>query len=674
MRSPPAAKGSRRALRYGLIGGGLVALVAVVIVFFPWNVLRGPLAAYLSTRFERTVTIDGNLAVDLGWTTRVRIDGVSVANVGWSQSQPMARIGQVDLWFTPTALLRAEPAQARLTDASVILERRADGNDNWHLGLVRTARIGNVAVARGVVRFLDAKGSADITLHLQTVSDAEKERSNLRFNGEGTLHGEAVELAGTSVGLAQLQNVDDPYRLTLTARAGRSSVRFDGTIVPSDTESVHGALRLQGPDLSKLNSIVPAPLPWTPPYDLAGDLTHRNGLWDFRGLRGTVGQSDLQGDLRIDTSGPRSVTTADLKSARFDTKDLGAFIGLPPENTTQRVPDATTRMSERPPSSRILPQRVLGLATLREHDAEVTFRGTSVKWGAIPMDNLSAHLSLKDGVLRFHPLDFGLADGHLVINLSVDATRGSARLQGEAVARNIELKRIWPTLASPKGTAGRFGGRVRFSAQGNTVASMLGSADGDAAVIMRGGEASTLQLVLTNLDLARASELMLRGDQTAAIRCAVAALHSKSGVMSPELLTVDTSAVVINGEGQVDFHEETYDLMLKAASKRPSLLALRGPIVIRGTFKTPVVGPAAGPVMARVGAAIGLGSVAPPLALLPLIDFGGASDVDCRGLIEQANERAGTTARASPTPTSTRDRPARTRVNPAPENEASAAR
>jgi len=671
MRSPRTSKARRRALRYGLIGGGLVALIALTVIFFPWNVLRGPLAAYVSARLDRAVTIDGDLAVHLGWTTRVQVDGVSVANV-WPNTEPMATAEHVVLWFTPSSLLRAEPIKARLVDAAVTLERRAKGDDNWHLRLARAARIGNVEVERGVLRYRDAKTAADLALRLETVPAAERERSTLRFAGEGTLHGEAVEVTGTSVGLAQLQDVDDPYRLTLDARTGRTTVRFDGTIVPSNAENLRGALRLQGPDLSKLNAIVPAPLPWTPPYDLTGDLVHRSGLWDFRGLRGSVGQSDLQGDFRIDTSGPRSMTTADLKSARFDTKDLGALIGLPPDDSTPRVPapPATTRAATRRPSSRVLPQRVLGLATLRQHDAEVRFRGTSVKWGAIPMDDLNAHLTLKDGVLRFHPLDFGIADGHLLVNLTVDATRESARLQGEAEARNVELKRLWPKLASPKGTAGRFGGRVRFVAEGNSVAAMLGSADGDAAVIMRGGEASTLQLVLTNLDLARAAELMLRGDETAEIRCAVAALRSKAGVMSPELLTVDTSAVVINGEGQVDFHDETYDLTLKAASKRPSLLALRGPIVIRGTFKTPAVGPAAGPVMARVGAAIGLGAVAPPLALLPLIDFGGASDVDCRALIEQAHAQARSSTRASQPGAAT----TRARLNPSPEKEASASR
>ena len=227
----------------------------------------------------------------------------------------------------------------------------------------------------------------------------------------------------------------------------------------------------------------------------------------------------------------------------------------------------------------------------------------------------------------------------------IDASRDIPKAQGDVEARNVELKRIFPKLASPNGTAGRFGGRAHFKAEGKSIAAMMATLDADAAVIMRGGEASTLQLVLTNLDLARAAELLLRGDETAEIRCAVGSFHAQAGVMTPDLFVVDTSAVVIDGDGSVDFRDEKYDFALKAKSKRPSLLALRGPIVIGGTFKTPVVGPASVRWWRAWARRSALGAVAPPLALLPLIDFGGASDVDCRALMEQARVDTATTGR-----------------------------
>lgn len=228
---------------------------------------------------------------------------------------------------------------------------------------------------------------------------------------------------------------------------------------------------------------------------------------------------------------------------------------------------------------------------------------------------------------------------------SVDQRNPTARAQGEINARNVELKRIFPRLASPQGSAGRFGGRARFHTEGNSIAELSAAMDGEAAIAMRGGEASTLALVLTNLDLARAAELILKGDETAEMRCAVAAVHATGGVVKPDLLVVDSSAVVITGEGTIDLREERYDLRLNGASKRASLLALRGPILISGTFRTPIVGPAIGPLAARVGASVGLGVLSPPLALLALADVGNAADVDCRALNEEARVQTGTTER-----------------------------
>ncbi len=63
----------------------------------------------------------------------------------------------------------------------------------------------------------------------------------------------------------------------------------------------------------------------------------------------------------------------------------------------------------------------------------------------------------------------------------------------------------------------------------------------------------------------------------------------ENGRATPQIFVVDSSEERINGEGSVDFKTEQYDLRLVADSKRPSLVALRGPIRIGGTFKDPKV-------------------------------------------------------------------------------------
>jgi uncharacterized protein involved in outer membrane biogenesis len=617
-----------RAGRAGLAAAAVALVLAAVVVLFPWNAMRGPIAKYVSARLTRTVTL-GGLDVDLGRRIRVAAQDVTVANVDWAAEQPMVAAGRVVLWFTWGGIFRGEPAKLRFEDARVALERNAQGEDNWHFGKRSGAvpRIGNIEVAHGTLHYLDAKAAADITLALDT-APANDGAQQLKFAGEGKLHGEKVALQGTSMGLSQLQAMDDPYRFTLHAVNGRTVVDFDGTVVPSDTGNVQGTLAIAGPDMAKLYPVVPTPIPWTPAYRLVGTLSHSDDVWRYQDFKGVVGASDLAGTLTVDSRGKRPATTAQLTSKRFDYNDLGGFVGLPPGRKA-------VEEHKRAPG-RALPDKSLELAKLREHDVDIQFRGESVKWGRIPLDNLKTHLVLKDGVLRFSPADFGLAGGHVLLDLAVDVTRDVAQARGDVTVRNVELKRIFPQLASPRGSAGRVGGRAKFETRGNSVADMMAASEGELALIMRGGEASTLALVLTNLDLARAAELLLRGDSTSEIRCAVASMRTHRGVMTPDFFVVDTSAVLITGEGSVDFRDERYDALLRAKSKQMSLLALRGPIVVQGTFKQPVVRPAIGPVAARVGAAIGLGIIAPPLALLPLIDFGGAPDADCRNLVQEA--------------------------------------
>ncbi len=144
--------------------------------------------------------------------------------------------------------------------------------------------------------------------------------------------------------------------------------------------------------------------------------------------------------------------------------------------------------------------------------------------------------------------------------------------------------------------------------------------------------------MLTNLDLARAAQLLLKGDEKAAIRCVVADFVAENGRMTAKTLVIDTDAEKILGEGSIDFAKERYDLTLNAQSKRPSLLALRGPIVVDGSFSAPQVHPAVGPIAARVASSVALGALNPLAALLPLIDTGGNEDADCRGLMQEAKE------------------------------------
>jgi uncharacterized protein involved in outer membrane biogenesis len=341
-------------------------------------------------------------------------------------------------------------------------------------------------------------------------------------------------------------------------------------------------------------------------------------------------------------------------SRRLDYKDLGGLVGLPPANEppSTRTAAQNKEAAKRERSGRALPTRPYQVDKFRLVDANVRFKGKRFQASNLPLDDMDATFELRDGVLRFRPLDFGVAGGRVSSTLTLDAREKVIRTEGDVTVRNVELGRIAPGLRPPKGSAGSMGGRARFTAKGNSVADMLASSNGEVALISRGGDVSKLAVVLTNLDLARATQLLLGGDTNSQIRCIVADFVAVDGTMFARRLVMDTEVEKVVGEGSVDFARERYDLRLNAQSKRPSLLALRGPIVVDGTFKTPRVRPEVGRIAARVGASVALGAALTPLAaLLPLIDMGGHPDADCAALIDEAKENVQLRAAAPRTTT-----------------------
>jgi AsmA family protein len=627
----------------------IALLVAVLIALFDWNWLRGPVSSFLSGKLGRPLRIEGNLHGEFSFKPLFTADNVVLENAPGSDEPLMVEVRQVGVRIDLWSLLRRPVSlpEVTLVTPRVLLERDANGRENWVMGerskegdTSGVPSIGTLRIDDGLLRYRDLPAKTNVQAKVETTTAADGSMP-MRFNGTGTLRGNEFTVAGSAATLLALENKDRPYRVDVKARAGETAARFNGNFIPSRPDNVDGAMTLEGRDLSQLYPIIPVPLPWTPAYRLSGQLRHEGDLWSFRQMSGRVGTSDLAGIFSVNRKNERPSIEADLVSQQINYKDLGGFVGLPPPNEAAktRTAEQTKEAAKLSTNGRVLPSKPYEFERLRAADVKVHFRGKRFVASEVPLDDLDAVLDLRNGVLKLEPLNFGLAGGKVASTITMDARDKVIKTKAEIAVRNIDVKQVLPALKPPSGSAGKLGGRAQFSATGNSVADMLAGIDGEIALISSGGEASELAVVLSNLDLARAAQLLLTGDAKSPIRCVVADFVAENGVMDAKTLVVDTEAENIVGSGKVDFTKEQYDLVLKALSKKPSLLALRGPIGVNGSFKSPHVAPQAGPLLARVGASVALGAVLTPIAsLLPLIDFGGAPDANCRDLMERARD------------------------------------
>jgi len=213
----------------------------------------------------------------------------------------------------------------------------------------------------------------------------------------------------------------------------------------------------------------------------------------------------------------------------------------------------------------------------------------------------------------------------------MDARQATIRTRADINARGLNLAKLLPKVELSEGAIGKVSGDVDLSGHGNSVARMLGTSDGEVVLGIGRGSISNLLMEMAGIDLAEIIKFKIGGDRLIPIRCAFGEFTVKDGVMTAQSLAFDTTDTLLIGEGTINLREETLDLTIRPRPKDRSLFALRAPLLVDGTFKSPRIRPDYGRVGLRAAIALTLGSIALPAALLGTLELGPGEDAQCGG-------------------------------------------
>ena len=671
-----------------IIGIALViAMTFVVIIFFPWDMVRGPVNRYVTEQLGRRFEITQRLSVDLGSTTSVRMDGLEFANPDWA-SEPFfikAKAAEFDIKLWPLVLGRVVIPRVALIEPQIGLQKEPDGRKSWALArdtkdANATAEIGTITADRGTLKYKEAKKGADINVRF-SLETADAKLLPLRFEASGKWQDTIFAANGrTGSVLALSRDVKASFPIEVDAKSGKTQLRAKGVVDNlQEFAGLNASFDLQGRNLEELYKLTGVVLPSTPAYKLQGQLSKQDEVWTVSQLRGVLGNSDVSGDMRFDTSAAMPLLTGKIQSKILDFADLLPVIGLPARTsaavstakikasasasasasaaaaaTATATKSASTvsgsvRQDEKvTEKSRVLPTATLDFARLKSMNADVTYSAADVRHAVqLPIDKGRVHIRLNQGILQLDPLVIGVAGGSLAGQIKIDVNVLPAAFDTRFDLRAVALNQLFPTIQLTKSGLGKISGQVALKGRGNSMAQMLGSASGDVAVLMGKGEISNILLEYIGLDGGEIIKFLLRGDRNVTLRCAAAAFDVRQGLMSSKVIVLDTTDTVINGQGKINLANETLDIDLNPVPKDKSILSLRSPLKISGTFAAPSAGPDKAALGVRAGLAIALGLVNPFLALLATIETGPGQDADCTGAIATA-----TNAKSKDKPTS----------------------
>ena len=618
----------------------LVLLIAIAVLVFDWNWLRGPITRMATEKTGRVLTISGDFKVKLGWpNVQLQAAKVSFANPSWAKAGPMVSVENIEASLSLPQLLRKNIVfpEVRLGRAVVSLEQSPDGRKNWLLDRQQQdeearVTIGILALVEGKLNYDDAKQKT----HLQSeVSTRDGSRdAGLNFSVKGRFRGLALNAHGSGGPVLSLREESTPYPLKIDATIGRTTLQATGRVTSlTRLTALDMQLSLRGDSLGQLYPLLGVVLPETPPYKTQGHLTRQAKQWRYEKFTAHVGQSDLAGTLKIDTAGQRPSLTGDIVFKVLYFADLGPVIGAKPGKAALVSESAPAR-------ARVLPDIPFRTARWDSLDADVKLSAKTIhRAESLPIENLVTHVRLRDSVLTLDPLNFGFAGGQLRNVVRLDGRQDPIQAQIKIKAHKVHLNQLFPTVDLNKTSVGQINGVLELEGTGNSVGDMLATSNGKVALVMANGEISKLMMESVGLHLWEMLQLKIAGDKVINIRCGIADLNVKQGVMQPSVLVLDTDITRIDITGNIDLGQETLDLTLRPKTKKTSLIALRPPIYVRGTFAQPAVSIDKGRLAARSLGAVALGLVNPFLLLLPLVETGPGVDSDCRRLIQEAQAR-----------------------------------
>jgi uncharacterized protein involved in outer membrane biogenesis len=649
----------RRAIRVlawtaGILAGVIVALALVVMVF-PWDTLRGPLGRRLSDTLGRTVVFDGQLSAHFGRTSQLVAEGVHIANTSWGSEPRMLEIKRLSLSLSLPSLLRGRLAfpELRLEEPNLLLEKNREGEANWHFvnpqaaaiaATVPTTRtevpiIDHIVIEEGHIAYREPARNIDIDSRVNTAVGGGSVGQSLHIAGSGTFQKTPFHLVVEGGAIEVLRDDSSPYPLHIEAHVGDTKASVTGTITdPLQMSGVDLEMHLSGQDMAATFPIFGIPIPHTPAYALVGRLQRQGDIWAFHEFSGRVGSSDLSGSLSVAPGQARAKLTATLLSQNLDSRDLSGFIGGRPGH------DDASQSAER-----VLPNTPVNLDELRAMDMDVHFEGRHVQASGLPIDNLKARLVIDDGRAVLDPISFGLARGAVAGTVVLDGRQALPKASFDLRVDRVKFRDFFQGTRFVDQADGIIAGRVNLVGSGHSTAEILAHSDGRLAIFMGDGSFSSLAVSLVGLDIANALGLIATHDKPVAVRCMVADLSVHQGLAKADALVLDTTASAITGQGSINLGDESLDLRLSPHPKEATLLSARADVLVTGTFQQPSARIDLMVEAARGTAAAALAAFLTPLgALLPFIDLGLGEDSPCAQLIGDA--KAGSAPARPPLP------------------------
>ena len=624
----------RRALL--CVAGALVVSIAALAalgVGLDSGLLRGPLLHLIAARTSRRIEVGGVLELHVfSFHPRLTAERVTIGNPPWMMpAGSMAEIGKLTLVLRMPGVGRSLQFEKLAMDAAALhLARDTAGRANWQW----TDPAQGNGQGPPIIHSLSMPDAHveldDDRRHLRfegmvSAHDVKGTAAALRIEGAGQLNGKAVtfELDGDPLSAADHAK---PYHFTYSENSSGSRLTGGGVLPrPFDFNALDATFDAAGADLRDLYFLTGVSLVNTGTYQLSGSLARRGNKFRFAHLVLNSGQSDAHGTVSIDTSSGRPIFDADLTAQTLRLADLGL-------RAAGRDPEAATE----PPM--LLSKARLNPAAMRRSDGVVHFHAQHVLVGRIPLQQLSAQLTLDHGIFVLSELSAEVLTGKLGVHGKLDATTDDPAADIDLEISGVQVAKLFHEAAAGPPMEGLLRARVAVKGHGSSLHQVAASADGAVTAMLSQGAMRSSLADLAGSELRGLGLLLAKSTQGTAVHCGVAGFAAHHGTLAAQILVIDTDPALIIGDGTIHMDSEALDLTLRGHSKGSRVVPATASVLVRGTLARPSLEIQGGKSMAQSAGTAALNVLLAPLApVLAFVHRDRARDADCATLLDAAS-------------------------------------
>jgi AsmA family protein len=418
--------------------GVLIALAYILFPFYEEDVYRGSLEAGFSAAMERPVKIKGPISLTFSLQPILILEDVYVANPPWASQPHLFRADRLEIGLSLGPLLRRhlEIENIALEGAELLLEEGSEDRDNWTFrkdtqpgmfsravpsDFMTFAERGEIIIERSRILYrpYPAEETTDVWIYRGLIIAPDDRHST--FSLEGAYHDSPVKIELIGGSIMDMFTWTDAWPVEGVLSTTGASASIQGSVGEANSDQAFELqVQIKGDRLSVLNELLQIDLPDSPPVMLAGHVVKTPDVINLNEIRGTLGASDLGGQLRIQNGDEGQKISGRLTFNALQIHDLTSL---------------TPQHSSKPASSLEEPLSLPPASPPMDVDLDVTV--ARLLLGEADLGSLSFTAGIGEGQVLLDPIQMKSFGGTGEARLMVDFKPPQAQATLQAKVRSL---------------------------------------------------------------------------------------------------------------------------------------------------------------------------------------------------------------------------------------------